>query len=106
MKPYFDVDFVDRGDELVLVVVGEVDVSTTEGLDIGLSRAEATDAKQIVVDLDRVDFIDAAGLSVLLRHATADGERHRLRLTRGSAPVRRLLAMAGLRTELPPAFGY
>lgn len=105
MRPYFDVDFVDRGEELVLVVVGEVDVSTTDVLDNGLFRAEASDAKQIVVDLDRVDFIDAAGLSVLVRHAAADTERGRLRLTRGSAAVRRLLAMTGLRAELPPAFG-
>src|SRR5438034_1174744 len=66
MEPYFEVDFVDRGEALVLVVVGEVDMSTTEVLDHGLVRAEATDAKQIVIDLDRVGFIDAAGLSVLL----------------------------------------
>jgi anti-anti-sigma factor len=106
MTPYFDVDFVDRGDALVLVVVGEVDVSTTEVLDHGLDRAEATDAKQIVIDLDRVDFMDASGLSVLVRHAAADTDRRRLRLTSGSAPVRRLLAMTDLRGQLPPMLWY
>jgi anti-sigma B factor antagonist len=106
VRPYFDVDFVDRGDELVLVVVGELDVSTTDVLHHGLVRAEATEATQIVIDLDRVDFMDAAGLGVLVRHAAADTDRRRLRLTRGSAPVRRLLAMTGMRRQLPPAFGY
>lgn len=106
LKGNFDVDFVSRGDEVVLVVAGEIDAAATRSLDAGLVRAESSDANVILVDLDQVDFIDAAGLHVLVCHAAKDGERRRLRLTRGSAAVRRLVALAGLRASLPPAFGY
>jgi anti-sigma B factor antagonist len=106
MTPNFDVNVVDRGDAVVLVVVGEVDVSTVPVLDDGLSRAEDSDAKTIVVDLDRVDFMDAAGVGVLARHEASDRSCHRLRLTSGSAAVRRLLAIPGLRARLPAAVGH
>ena len=47
MRPYFDVDFVDRGDAVVLVVVGEVDVSTVPVLEHGLSRAEVPNVRRV-----------------------------------------------------------
>jgi anti-anti-sigma factor len=101
----FDVDVVDRGDEVVLVVAGEIDAAATRSLDEGLVQAEASEASVILVDLDRVDFIDAAGLRVLARHAAEDRDRHRLRLTRPSEAVRRIVSLAGPRTGLPAAFG-
>jgi anti-sigma B factor antagonist len=103
IPPYFDLDLVNRGDAVVLVVVGELDVSTVPVLEDGLSRAEESDATMIVVDLDRVEFMDAAGVSLLARHAASDRSRQRLRLTSGSAAVRRLLAIPGLRARLPAA---
>jgi anti-anti-sigma factor len=99
----FDVDVVNHGDEVVLVVAGEIDAATTRSLDASLVRAEASDASVILVDLDQVDFIDAAGLHVIVRHAAGDRDRRRLRFTQGSAAVRQLIALAG---PFPPmAFG-
>ncbi|HEY2768988.1 MAG TPA: STAS domain-containing protein [Solirubrobacteraceae bacterium] len=85
---------VNHGDEVVLVVVGEIDAAATGGLEAGLLQAEASDASVILVDLDQVDFMDAAALRVLARHAAEERDRGRLRFTQGSAAVRRLISLA------------
>jgi anti-anti-sigma factor len=65
------------GDQTVLHVVGEVDLTTAPLLDRALSRATATPTTRwVVVNLTRVGFFGAVGLTVLLaatRHGYATG---------------------------------
>ena len=77
---------------------GEIDLSSAPLLEQELSAARASDARDVAVDLDRVEFIDATGLGVLIRHS----HRHpRLRITPGSRQVKRLLRITGLADSLP-----
>jgi anti-anti-sigma factor len=56
----------------------------------------------LVLDLDRVAFIDSTGLHVLIKHAAlSSANGRRLRLTKGSPQVRRLFEVTGTMDHLP-----
>lgn len=97
----FDIRIVERGSSLTLVVEGELDISTARLLDDALAQVETTDAAMIVVDLDHVDFIDASGLHVLLKHACSDQNGQRVCLTKGSPQAQRLFELTGASDHLP-----
>jgi anti-anti-sigma factor len=93
------IETVERDGALVLVVEGELDITTSHLLDDALAQALATDASGVVIDLLAVSFIDSTGLHVLIRHAE---EGHgRLRLTKGSPQAQRLFELSGALDYLP-----
>ena len=94
------IDVVEFGEFVVVAVEGDVDIDAAAVLEESLAVAEATDAATIIVDLDRVDFMDSAGLHVLLQFSISGDNRARLALTRGSPQVRRLLEVTGVRRYL------
>jgi anti-anti-sigma factor len=96
-----NIETIERDRCLVVVVEGELDLSTARLLDQELARAKATQAPTIVIDLARVDFIDSSGLHVLIKHACSDQGRQRVRLTRGSPQVQRLFEITGALDYLP-----
>jgi anti-sigma B factor antagonist len=56
-----------RDDDVVrLGISGELDLSRAEQLE-GAIRAEASDAREIVIDLTDLQFMDSSGLQVLLQ---------------------------------------
>ena len=93
------IDTVGRDGSLVIVVEGELDITTSHLLDDALARALSTDALSIVVDLVAVSFIDSTGLHVLIRHA--EEGRPRVRLTKGSPQAQRLFELSGALGYLP-----
>ena len=96
------IDVVERDGWLILRVEGELDIATAPSLDAELERAQDSAAERIVVDLDRVDFIDSTGLHVLVRHSfVASQNGGRLRLTEGSEQVQRLFKLTGTMEHLP-----
>ena len=81
----------------VLTLRGELDLASAPALEHELSEIEATDPGRMLIDLSGLDFMDCAGLGVLLRaqrNAHAGGRR--LELRRGTAQVQRLFVLAGL----------
>jgi anti-anti-sigma factor len=92
-----DINIVERGDAVVVVVKGEVDLSAASQFAQSLARAGLSDAPAIVLDLDRVSFMDSAGVHVLLQFSVSERGRGRLAVTRGSPQVRRLLEVTGVR---------
>jgi anti-anti-sigma factor len=84
-------------------VLGEMDLSVVGLLDSEMRRAEATDAVSIELDLDQLDFLDAAGIRLLLdlnRRSLRNGRR--LRIRPASSPhVRRVLELTGVGKLLP-----
>ncbi len=65
-------------------------------------RALSEHHEPVVLDLDELEFIDMSGLRVLLaaaQEASRDGWS--FAVTRGSAPVRRLIGLARLGGQLP-----
>jgi len=84
-------------------VAGEVDLSVVGELDDEMRRAEATDARKIELDLDQIEFLDAAGIRLLLdlsRRSRRKGTRLRIRAA-SSPHVRRVLELTGVEEQLP-----
>ena len=95
------IDTVGRDGSLVLEVHGELDIATSPLLDEALTRARATNAASIVVDLRGVTFIDSTALHVLIKHARPEEGRARVRLTKGSPQTQRIFKLSGVLDYLP-----
>jgi anti-sigma B factor antagonist len=87
----------------VLALHGELDLSSVSAFDRELARAEASDAQRILVDLRKLDFIDATGISALVRahrrQAAESGDR--LGLHQPSGQPRRVIELTGIDELLP-----
>jgi anti-anti-sigma factor len=90
-----------RGEATVLVVEGELDLSTVDTLRDTLRSQEAR-AATVVLDLRRLAFIDSSGLSLVVaeqQRAREDGFRFVVAV--GGAPaVQRLFELTGLQGTL------
>ena len=88
---------------VIVAVTGEVDISTVTRLRERLS--ELTDGGQtLIVDLNRVTFIDSSGLGALIgaaRRAAAHGGS--LHAACARPPTRRLLWLTGVDRRIPLA---
>ncbi len=98
-NPNTYIDAVEHDGVVVVAVDGEVDLCSADQFARSLATAADSDVRAILLDLDRVSFMDSAGLHVLLQFSGA--ERDRLSLTRGSPQVQRLLEVTGVRRYLP-----
>jgi anti-sigma B factor antagonist len=88
---------------VLVTVAGEVDFASAAGLGERLVALVAA-GRPLVADLDRVSFIDAAGLGALAgaaRHATAHGGS--LRVVCGRRQIRRLFGLTRLDQVVPLA---
>jgi anti-sigma B factor antagonist len=94
------IDIVEYGELVVVAVEGEIDLCGAPVFEESLAIANASDPTTIVLDLDRVSFMDSAGVHVLLQFSVSEENRARLALTRGSSQVRRLLEVTGVRRYL------
>ena len=84
---------------VLVTVAGEVDFASAAGLRERLVTLAAS-GRPLVADLDRVSFIDAAGLGALAaaaRHATS------LRVVCGRRQIRRLFGLTRLDQAVPLA---
>ena len=89
-------------DRYVVAPAGELDMASAWRLERELRRVEASDAREIVLDLSAVEFIDSTGLQPVL-HANARAEFHskRLMIVPGPAAVQRCFEISGLTSRLP-----
>jgi anti-anti-sigma factor len=94
---------LDRGEHIRVGVEGELDLAVIGMVDREVERAEATDATLIELDLEKLEFMDAAGIGLLLElNARSEGNGRRLRITgAGSPQVRRVLDLTGVSEILP-----
>ena len=91
-----------QGDEHVIALTGELDLSDTGRVEEELVRVEGTDAERIVIDLSGLQFIDTSGVRLVVE-ADVRSRRNggRLRLVHGSRPVQRVFEIVGLNGRLP-----
>jgi anti-anti-sigma factor len=84
-----------------LVLRGELDLATADLVAARLRRLREH-RETVVLDLDELEFLDAAGHGVILRAAhDARSDGWAFTVTRGSAPVRRLFGLLDLDDLLP-----
>jgi anti-sigma B factor antagonist len=101
MDPSFDIKILERDHTAIVRVEGELDLATAPLLDEKLAEAESGGATSVLLDLDRVEFMDSTGLQVLLARVILNGDGKRFALTAGSPQVQRLFRVAGVLDRLP-----
>jgi anti-anti-sigma factor len=74
-----------------------MDLSVIGRVDREMQRAEAGDAARIVLDLGELEFLDAAGIRLLLHlNARSESNGRRLRIARAkSLQVQRVIELTG-----------
>lgn len=85
-----------------LRLAGDLDLATSNRVEVELRRVEASDARTIVIDLSELAFINSTGVHLLVdaeRRSRADANG--LTLLRGPATVQRVLRICGVETALP-----
>jgi anti-sigma B factor antagonist len=101
MDPSFDIKILERDHTVIVQVEGELDLATAPLLDEKLAEAESAGARSVLLDLDRVEFMDSTGLQLLLARVILNGDGKRFALTTGSPQVQRLFRVAGVLDRLP-----
>jgi anti-sigma B factor antagonist len=98
-----NVRVISTGDRTARVlVVGELDLASSEKLDRALTQALA-DADEVVLDLSEVSFIDSTGLSTILSGvSTSQLNGGKLTISSALAPqARKLFELVGMQGALP-----
>lgn len=101
-EPALRIDAAREPDAYVVRVQGELDLAGCPDLDLALREAEQTQAGRIILDLEELTFIDAAGLGALLnasRRSASNGNR--LQLTRGKGHPAEMFRLTELDKALP-----
>lgn len=95
-----EVSRLSRGDDIVLVVAGEIDLYTAPRLQRELAAAVGDgDPGHVVVDMSGVEFCDSTGMNVLLAaHWRATERGGSLELAAPRPSVRKILQVTGLDT--------
>jgi anti-sigma B factor antagonist len=100
--PLFGLSTARENDTYAIRIEGELDLFERPRLERALHDAEASNAVQILLDLEDLTFIDAAGLSTLVmawRRSVTGGNR--LRVTRSRGSVAAMFRLTALDTVLP-----
>jgi anti-anti-sigma factor len=91
-----------EGHAHVIRLIGELDMTSARAFDEELKRVEATDARQIVVDLSGLKSICADGLKAFIQaNVRARRDPSRLMLLRGPDHVHQTFETTGLLSRLP-----
>lgn len=89
-------------DRYLVAVSGELDIATAAPVEQALQRAEATDARSVIFDLSRLDFMDASGVALLVRaNARSRADSNRLIVMRPPRHVMRVLVLSAIAHTLP-----
>ncbi|MGH2954762.1 MAG: STAS domain-containing protein [Solirubrobacterales bacterium] len=89
------------GDTYVVRATGELDLSNCAQFDREVRAAEVSDAARILLDLDGLQFIDSAGLTMIRRAMMRNERTGRLRITRGRGYVADLFRLTAFDQTLP-----
>jgi anti-sigma B factor antagonist len=90
------------GGRLTLGLTGELDLASAPVLEAKAKQLLSEGARELVLDLGRLEFIDSSGLNAILR-VRAQCEEHMcdFALTPGEKPVQRLFEVTRLIDRLP-----
>ena len=95
------IDVDEQPSVYLLRIAGELDLASVPALDHELKRALASPAEAILLDLDRLTFVDSRGVQCLTKAARSDGKAKRLRAAGVQGDARRIFRLTGLDAILP-----
>ncbi len=102
IAPPLQVESYAEGDRARLVLTGELDIATVPRLQDALDRALAAGARQLVVDLRPLGFLDSSGLRQFIVLADrAREEEFELLLVRPAAAVLTIFQVTRAEENLP-----
>jgi anti-sigma B factor antagonist len=102
-KP-FQVEVQRTDNATVFVVSGELDLSSSPELEAAVGQLDSRDTGVVVLDLTAVEFMDSAGLAVVVKaHQQAESAGRAFGLVPGSEQVRRLLSLTGIERRMTVA---
>ena len=102
VHPVLTIEAADEPDAYLIRLEGELDLAGRPDFESALAQAELSEVDRIVVDLDGLSFIDAAGLRMLVGAARRSADNgNRLRMTRGTGEVSRMFRLTMLDLTLP-----
>lgn len=88
-------------DRVVVSLTGELDMASAPLLQAALEEAERTQDSALVIDLERLQFMDSTGLrTILWARERWEGRGREMALTTGPSQVQRLLTVSGVRDQL------
>ncbi|MGH2863817.1 MAG: STAS domain-containing protein [Solirubrobacteraceae bacterium] len=88
-------------DRVVISLDGELDMASAPLLQAALEDAERARDSALVIDLERLRFMDSTGLrTILWARERWQSQGRELALTTGSSQVQRLLSVSGVRDQL------
>jgi anti-sigma B factor antagonist len=91
-----------QGERHTILLSGEVDVSSSQILEQAVVEACSAGAKEVVLDMGGIEFMDSTGLRAILRGKTLCEETDcEYRLTPAQRPVEQTLEVTGVRAKLP-----
>lgn len=97
MQPYLSVEAREDEARTLLVVEGELDLGSAPRLEEALKQAQDSGPPLIVVDLRSLEFMDMAGLRVLVAaHQQAERAGRRVVLANVRGAVRRVLELTNV----------
>jgi anti-sigma B factor antagonist len=95
------IEVLERADRVILELGGELDLANAARLQSAIDNTAAAAKPLIVLDLERLEFIDSSGLRVILAGAErARARGQRFALTPASEQVERLLEVTGATKRL------
>ncbi len=90
-----------EGDRHTLTLTGELEIASAGMLEQAVAAACAAGAKELVLDLGGLEFMDSTGVGAILGARTLCEEHHcDYSLTPAHRPVQRLFELTGLREVL------
>ncbi|MDQ6776068.1 MAG: STAS domain-containing protein [Actinomycetota bacterium] len=97
MENEFRIDVRRTDDATVVSVSGELDLVSSTGLEEALEQLDGSEPPFVILDLSDVEFMDSAGLAVVVRaHQRADSAGTRFAVVSAVPQVRRLLSLTGM----------
>jgi anti-sigma B factor antagonist len=95
------IDSKAQTDRVVITLEGELDMASAPLLQVALEEAERAQDLALVIDLERLQFMDSTGLrTILWARERWEASGRELALTPGSSQVQRLLTVSGVRDQL------
>jgi len=98
-----EVEITGRGERRVLFLSGQMDLDSASQLDRALEAVCADGVREVVLNLQRVDFIDTTGLGTVLAGRTFCEQHACLYFidTPVPASLKRVVAVTGVHHHLP-----
>jgi stage II sporulation protein AA (anti-sigma F factor antagonist) len=85
----------------VITLSGELDLATAEVLESSVAEACSDGARELLLDLEQLRFMDSTGLrAVLMARERCEGDGCELYLARPQRAVRQLLELTGVLPRL------